>query len=262
MNIDFDKYQGTGNDFIIINAIAHPEVLSLHQQQINSYCDRHFGIGADGLIILDKADEHDFKMIYFNADGQESSMCGNGGRCIVEFAFRHGLAGRTCRFLAIDGTHEATVDENHYVELKMKDVLAIKQAENHFILDTGSPHYVSYVDDYDQIDIVEHGKEIRYSDQFTEDGINVNLAKWEEGKLRVKTYERGVEDETYSCGTGVTAAAICAPLHYAELMGIEKLAISAKGGELAVKYKRQGDDFIDIWLCGPATKVFKGQIER
>jgi len=261
MNIKFEKYHGTGNDFVIIDAIAYPSSLSLDQPQVKNLCDRHFGIGADGLILLGESKDYDFKMIYFNADGQESSMCGNGGRCISEFAYRHKHCGHTTNFEAIDGHHEAKITDDHHVELKMNDVSSIKQAENHFILDTGSPHYISFFQDYDDTDIIEHGKKIRYSEHFEQEGINVNIAKWEDGMIRVKTYERGVEDETYSCGTGVTAAAICAPLHYAELQHQQNIAISTKGGDLVVKFKRDGNDFTNIWLCGPATKVFEGEVE-
>ena len=207
--IPFYKYQGAGNDFILIDQREHHYLKQDQEAIIQKLCDRRFGIGADGLMLLEKADGYDFRMVYFNADGREGSMCGNGGRCIVAFAHFLGLVNQACTFIAVDGPHEAIVKSPNYIELKMQDVKHIEVGEDHFVLDTGSPHYIQFVSDIDQVDVVNAGKAIRYNNRFAEKGINVNFVDVHtEQSLRIATYERGVEDETLACGTGVTAAAI------------------------------------------------------
>ena len=210
MNIDFYKYQGTGNDFIILDN-RNKQYSSITEQQVKFLCHRRFGIGADGLMLLNLIDGYDFEMKYYNADGKESSMCGNGGRCLVQFAYDLGIHKETYSFIAIDGPHEANFSHQRWVQLKMKDVKGLMKRHGNLILDTGSPHYVKLVDSVKDLDVVEEGKEIRYNDEFRSKGINVNFVEQGRKTIIVRTYERGVEDETLSCGTGVTASAlVCA----------------------------------------------------
>ena len=260
MTIPFYKYQGAGNDFIIIDNREKSYLNPNDQVLIERLCDRRFGIGADGLILLNNLEGYDFEMVYFNADGQGSSMCGNGGRCIVAFAKHLGIIDKQCTFLAIDGPHEAIIEATDWVELKMTDVQQIEIGENYYYLDTGSPHYVLFKDTLSDLDVVKEGRSIRYSDRFKEVGTNVNFVETNSKGIAVATYERGVEDETLACGTGVTA---CAIAHYLKHnKSIEpKVEIQAKGGQLKVRFESVGTGFTNIWLCGPAQLVFKGEIE-
>lgn len=261
MIIPFHKYQGTGNDFVLIDQRQTQYLTRTDTKKIQHLCDRRFGIGADGLILLQNHPDHDFEMIYFNADGNESTLCGNGGRCIVAFANYLNIINQKASFLAIDGTHQATIKGRDYVSLRMLDVPDFEQGEDYFIIDTGSPHYVIFVEDLDDIDIVENGKAIRYSKRFKKEGINVNFVEKQKDNLLVATYERGVEDETLSCGTGVTAAAIaCQALYDTPASG--EIAIRSKGGQLSVKLsKDKNGGARNIWLQGKATRVFEGIIE-
>ena len=259
MIIKFHKYQRTGNDFIILDNRDHVYD-NLTVDQVRFLCDRRFGIGADGLMLLNIAVGYDFEMKYSNADGRESSMCGNGGRCMVKFAAAHGIKKSTYKFIAIDGEHEAEIDEEGIVQLKMKDVVGVKEFHGDFILDTGSPHYVKMNDDVMNLDVYKKGSEIRNSGQFAKAGINVNFVEQrKEDEIIVRTYERGVENETLSCGTGVTAAALVC---YHNERGYNDVTVFTKGGRLVVKYDRTDDDtYRNIWLCGPAEKVFEGSID-
>ena len=261
MNIPFSKYQGTGNDFVLIDNRKEVYLNIEDTAAIRQICDRRFGIGADGLILLEEADAYDFKMVYFNADGRQSSMCGNGGRCITAFAHHLGIIEQEARFLAIDGPHEARIREDQWVELKMIDVTEVEVGEDYFLLNTGSPHYIIFVEDIDDINVVENGQAIRYSRRFRKEGVNVNFVEKTSAGLIVATYERGVEDETLSCGTGVTAAAIA--YHIDQQKEGEEVAIESKGGRLAVRLAASGDGgFRDIWLCGPAQQVFSGVYKK
>ena len=260
MKIPFYKYQGTGNDFVMIDNRATSYLTRLDTQQINWLCDRRFGIGADGLILLQEKEGYDFEMVYFNADGRESSMCGNGGRCIVAFARFLGVINQQCTFLAVDGPHEALIGEDNWVELKMKEVKEVEKGGNYFCLDTGSPHYVTFVENLKDLNVVKEAHKIRYSDRFKQEGINVNFVKTSDNGFSLATYERGVEDETLSCGTGVTAAAIAYYLQNAD-NPIREVSVQAKGGQLKVRFQANTDGFSDIWLCGPAQQVFAGMIE-
>ncbi|MGE0636811.1 MAG: diaminopimelate epimerase [Bacteroidia bacterium] len=256
--ITFYKYQGTGNDFIMIDNRDKKFVADL--PTIKKLCDRRFGIGADGLILLENVKDYDFSMVYFNSDGNESTMCGNGGRCITAFAAFLGVIKKNANFIAIDGGHEAEIYDSGIVSLKMKDVSVIEKSVNDFILDTGSPHFVRFVDKISDVDVFSEGRKIRRSERFAAKGINVNFVELKDGILNVRTYERGVEDETLSCGTGVTASALA--VASADLVnGKEECLIAVPGGSLKVKYKKQEKSFIDIWLEGPAEFVFKGEIE-
>jgi diaminopimelate epimerase len=260
MKLEFYKYQGTGNDFVLIDNYNHPLSI-LTTEYIKHICNRHFGVGADGLIILAKKEGYDFEMIYFNADGKESSMCGNGGRCIVQFAHDLGIHKTTYRFYAIDGEHQAEIESNnHKIRLKMKDVFEVKSCASHAIIDTGSPHFVKFANNVEDIDVVETGREIRHSPEFEKEGINVNFVETINGDhIFVRTYERGVEDETLSCGTGVTA---CALLSAHNDNGFNTVEVKTPGGHLSVQFDKVGEEsFENIWLCGPAEFVFKGELE-
>lgn len=259
MNIQFYKYQGTGNDFIILD--NRTGIYSdLTNEQVKLLCDRRFGIGGDGLMLLNIREGYDFEMIYYNADGREGSMCGNGGRCLVKFAYDVGIRNELYHFLATDGDHDAEIDADGIVSLKMKDVQGIKVSHGDFILDTGSPHYVKIISDVMEYDVYKKGKEIRYSPPFAEQGINVNyVEQTDDDEIIVRTYERGVEAETYSCGTGVTAAALVC---YHNENGFNDVTVRTRGGKLSVEYDRIDEDhYENIWLCGPAEKVFAGTIQ-
>ena len=256
--IDFVKYQGTGNDFIIIDD-RNEQIQRNQTDLIQKCCDRKFGIGADGLILLRNHPDHDFEMVYFNADGRESSMCGNGGRCIVAFAKRLGIIREKAIFIAIDGLHEARITGEN-VELKMTDVREIEQGENFYCIHTGSPHYIKFVNNIKEIDIYSEGKNIRNSPRFKAEGINVNFVEVTKNGIEVATYERGVEDETLSCGTGVTAAALAHYLQNGYSVGFS-IPIKTKGGNLEVRFQPKGEGFTDVWLCGPAVAVFEGKID-
>ncbi|MES2797645.1 MAG: diaminopimelate epimerase [Bacteroidota bacterium] len=255
--MEFFKYQGTGNDFILID--DRDKKFNLGQSAIENLCHRRFGIGADGLILLQNAEGYDFKMVYFNADGTEGSMCGNGGRCIVRFAHDLGIVGEAAKFIATDGEHLASVcDEDIF--LKMIDVPVVEQFSDHDFANTGSPHYIKYTHSLDEDDVYEIGQKIRYSDEWVaKGGTNVNFVQLNDSQtIAVRTYERGVEDETYSCGTGVTACALSANLKH----GIESpIHIKTLGGELQVSFqKNASNSFSDIYLIGPALRVFQGDI--
>ncbi|MBS1637027.1 MAG: diaminopimelate epimerase [Bacteroidetes bacterium] len=258
MILQFYKYQGTGNDFVLID--NRDMKLSLSVEQIRLLCDRRFGIGADGLMLLELEPGVDFKMVYFNSDGNESSMCGNGGRCITALAARLGLIGKEAKFLAVDGLHEAKI-ENDIVSLKMNDVRTIETGSDFYFLDTGSPHYVKFVEGVAHTDVFSEGSKIRNNERFKETGTNVNFIEKLDDVLFVRTYERGVEDETLSCGTGVTASALVAAAR-GLATGKNNCRVKTPGGELNVKFDKVLENtFYNIWLEGPATFVFKGEIE-
>jgi diaminopimelate epimerase len=254
--VTFYKYQGTGNDFVLIDNRA--QTFPAHDQAYVAHlCHRRFGIGADGLILLQNHPDYDFRMVYFNADGAEGSMCGNGGRCIVRFAHDLGLFETTTRFLAVDGEHTAEV-RGDLVHLQMSNVPARPAAPaGYTYLNTGSPHVVQFLTNVAAHDVVGEGRRIRYSETFAPGGTNVNFTEVLEGqRLSVRTYERGVEDETYSCGTGVTAAALAA---YEQYGLASPVAIQVLGGTLQVSFTPQPDgSFTNIYLIGPAKRVFSG----
>jgi diaminopimelate epimerase len=260
MKLNFYKYQGTGNDFLMIDGRSVP--VNLSKQNIAFLCDRRFGVGADGLIILNNRAGYDFEMVYFNSDGGISSMCGNGGRCIVAFARQLGIVKDKARFLAADGDHEANVISASplIVKLKMADVHLVEEISDALFLNTGSPHYVRIVKDCASINVVEEGKKVRYSERFRQEGTNVNFVEAVEDGFFVRTYERGVEDETLSCGTGVTASALALAFKgiSGQVAGI--CNIRTPGGQLVVHYKFTGKGFSDVWLEGPAMLVFEGVV--
>ncbi|MCB0689504.1 MAG: diaminopimelate epimerase [Saprospiraceae bacterium] len=259
MSIPFYKYQGTGNDFVIIDQFDNQYLQPGDQETIARFCDRRFGIGADGLMLLMPSEKADFRMIYFNADGYEGSLCGNGSRCAVACMNRlKRVLGQTI-FEASDGLHKAIIQSDRWIDLKMSDLNQIEEGKGFYVLDTGSPHYVTFVEDLSDLDIVQSGQVIRYSDRYRENGINVNFVEERDYGIEVNTYERGVENETLSCGTGVTAAALAHALKHQINDG--PVAIKTKGGELSVRFHRNNHQFSEIWLCGPAEFVFSGSIQ-
>ena len=259
-DLHFHKYQGTGNDFIIVNDREGTIAPALNTETIRFLCDRRFGIGADGLMLLSSHPTLDFRMIYFNSDGRESSMCGNGGRCLVHFAHAVGAIGHTADFEAIDGLHEAIL-EGDTVRLKMGIPTGYRQEKKHRDwLDTGSPHVVEWLEKSPEtVNVVDAGAAIRYAEPYAPGGTNVNFVQAiEDDLLSVRTYERGVEDETYSCGTGVTA---CAYAHLIrQHLSDGRIGIQTPGGHLSVEIKNRGQQDEEVWLCGPATFVYSGNI--
>lgn len=254
----FYKYQGTGNDFIIVDNRLQI-IDKKNTKRIAELCDRRFGIGADGFILLENDENVNFKMVYYNADGNESSMCGNGGRCIVAFAKYLGIIENETEFIAIDGLHEAKIDKE-LVHLKMQDVSEIQSFENHMFLDTGSPHHVELVTGLSNFDVKNKGSEIRHGQPYNENGSNVNFVEQlASNKFAVRTYERGVEDETLSCGTGVTAVALA--MYKSGKTKSEDISLKVQGGQLKVTFNSVNDGYNNIWLIGPAQQVFKGEIE-
>jgi diaminopimelate epimerase len=253
----FYKYHGTGNDFLLFD--NRDGKIKLSAEQIARMCDRHFGIGADGLMLLEHADGYDFRMVYYNADGNESTMCGNGGRCITAFAKSLGMINNTARFLAIDGEHTATINPDGSISLEMQHVAEINIQDGYTIMNTGSPHYVMMVKDLNAVNVFNEGKKIRNQPEFQPAGINVDFVQLHDGKLSVRTYERGVENETLSCGTGVIASAIAVT---AKFMGEFSTDIETPGGNLDVSFTKDNlTTATDIVLTGPAVFVFKGEVE-
>ena len=259
MQIPFYKYQGTGNDFVIIDQFTDHHLSTGDQEIIKHICHRRFGVGADGLILLESSTKNAFKMTYFNADGKEGSLCGNGARCAVACSHDLDKFDRNGRFEAVDGIHTAKIMKNGSIELKMQNLEAVEIGQGYYIMDTGSPHYIAFVEDLDDIDIVDAGRAIRYADRFKDNGINVNFVEEQADQITVSTYERGVEDETLSCGTGVTAAALAHALR--NELSNSKIKVKTKGGDLYIKFRKSPVGFENIWLCGPAKRVFTGAIE-
>ncbi len=259
MSLKFKKYQGTGNDFIILDN-RECSYDGLDQKSISFLCDRKFGVGADGLILLESSVNSDFKMVYYNSDGNESSMCGNGGRCLLRFANDIGLIKESYTFEAIDGLHHGKVFED-IVHLQMIDVSLPMKQQGAFFIDTGSPHHIVLNRKLSDLNLVKDAKEIRYSDFYKEEGVNVNFVEvLSTNSISLRTYERGVEDETLSCGTGVTAAVLTAS--YNKLLDDNKdIKVFSQGGELALSFECSESGYTNIWLKGPAKFVFEGTIE-
>ena len=256
MKINFTKYEGNGNDFIVIDD-RKEEFSEDNVSMISKLCDRKFGIGADGLILLRKHKVYDFQMIYFNSDGNESSMCGNGGRCLVSYALQLDIDLKTNSFLAIDGVHKFKVVDNE-IYLKMNDVKDIVVKNGYNFLNTGSPHVVQIVENVDEINVFEQGKNI--SRQFQEmNGVNVNFVSFNNDIIKCRTFERGVENETLSCGTGVVAVALY--VFKKKKISDNKIIVSTNGGSLSVSFKNDGNSFHEIWLKGDINKIFDGLIE-
>ena len=259
MNIPFYKFHGTGNDFIMVD--NRNEIFPKNNTNlIHELCHRRFGIGADGLILLENSEEpeEDFKMVYYNSDGSQSSMCGNGGRCLVAFAKLLGIINEKATFSAIDGIHEAIIEAD-VVSLKMQDVTANGINEDEIFLDTGSPHHILFSEQVGDINIKKEGANIRYSEKYESSGVtNVDFVQQTEtDTFLVSTYESGVEDETYSCGTGVTAVAIA--VNALRKTDASTINLETPGGKLQVSFENENGNYRNIWLTGPTAKVFKGE---
>lgn len=258
MTVTFFKYQGTGNDFILVDNRSLEFPKSDHQL-VARLCDRRFGIGADGLILLEHSAAHDFSMVYYNSDGNTSSMCGNGGRCLVAFANYLGLIKDRAVFDAIDGVHEARI-QGVIVTLKMIDIDRVEVFDNHVFLNTGSPHHVCHRADLEALDVRKEGAKIRYGAPYHSEGANVNfIEQTDKNTFKVRTYERGVEDETLSCGTGVVAVAIAA--HKTSKTQDHTVALKTRGGELEVSFDYHNNAYKNVFLKGPTALVFQGEIE-
>ena len=261
MKIAFSKFHGAGNDFVLID--NRNDLFSMSREQIALICHRRFGIGADGLMFITASKDYDFEMKYYNSDGNEGSMCGNGGRCIVAFADYLGIKKKHFLFRAVDGLHEADIlsktKTQWEVSLQMQNVNYTEKNGDSFFLDTGSPHHVEFVEDVEKVDVYQRGKLIRYSDIYKpKGGTNVNFVSFDDDVIKLRTYERGVEEETLACGTGATAVAIATALQQKSLKKEYKL--QAVGGELKVSFEKNEDKFFNIWLKGPAVHVFSGEI--
>lgn len=254
-NHHFYKYQGTGNDFIMID--NRSAQINWSDEQIIRLCDRHFGIGSDGLILIQHSQEADFEMVFFNPDASKS-FCGNGSRCAVAFAHKLKMIGNECRFVAIDGIHTGKILKNEAVEISVQDVQVIEQIKNDYFIHTGSPHYIRYTTDLEKINLINEAHLIRYNDRFSEKGTNVNFVQHEKDHIKVRTYERGVEAETLSCGSGVTACALSFAHQHNDL---NKIKVITRGGELIVHFIQDQNKFSQISLTGPAQLVFKGEVD-
>lgn len=261
MNIRFNKFHGTGNDFVMTDNRA--KLLKLSKETIALLCNRHFGIGADGLILIGTSDDCDFEMKYFNSDGNEGSMCGNGGRCAIAFASLLGIIQAETIFKTFDGLHkgEITGVENNTwnVKLQLNDLELPTSNAHGYLLNTGSPHLVIFSEDNSKLDVYAEGRKIRYSSNYKDEGINVNFVTVFENYISVRTYERGVEQETLSCGTGVTASAIVSAIRFPQFQN--KVNIQTKGGLLSVSFVKEENKIINVWLEGSASFVFEGEIK-
>ena len=259
MELEFYKYQGTGNDFVMIDNRSN--IFPKENTQLVAHlCDRRFGIGADGLILLDTDATTDFRMVYYNSDGNLSSMCGNGGRCLVAFAKKLNVIQNETTFMATDGLHYATVGADGIVSLQMIDVAEIKNTPDYSFLNTGSPHHVQLVTDLEHYNVKENGAAIRYGDLYGQQGSNINFVKKiDDATFSLRTYERGVEDETLACGTGATAVAIA--MNATGQTDLNTIHLNVEGGKLAVSFDIEDGKYTNVFLKGPAEFVFKGTIQ-
>ena len=258
MQLEFYKYQGTGNDFVMIDNRSNTFPKE-NSELVAHLCNRRFGIGADGLILLETDTDTDFRMVYYNSDGNLSSMCGNGGRCLVAFAKKLNLIQKETTFVATDGLHYATVADDGIVSLQMIDVAAIKNTSEYSYLNTGSPHHVQLVDNLEQYNVKENGAAIRYGNLYGKEGSNINFVKKiNENTFSLRTYERGVEDETLACGTGATAVAIA--MNAIGQTDLNVINLNVEGGKLTVSFEKGNGKYTNVFLKGPAEFVFKGTI--
>ncbi len=258
MIIEFFKYQGTGNDFILIDNMDG-NFIGLSRKNIHRFCNRHFGIGADGLILLEKSQVASFHMKYYNADGNEGSLCGNGSRCAIKFAHSHSWIGADAQFEAFDGIHEAKILKDQRISIAFNDIDQLEKYDEAVICDSGSPHYVKAVENIKTIDMIPLAKSIRFNSRFQSDGINVNyIQKLSFNEFAIRTYERGVENETLACGTGVVASALS--VDFLGLSDADQLLFQTKGGPLEVHFKKEKSNYKHISLIGTAKEVFRGYI--
>ena len=262
MKINFHKYEGSGNDFIIIDNL-YGLYNNIDPMFISKICDRKFGIGSDGLILIDRSKDYDFTMRYFNSDGSELGFCGNGSRCIVKYANKLGIINKTAIFEAFDGVHYAEIINKDHIKIKMNDINMsgsdkITLENNKLYLNNGSPHLVIRSKNLDKIDVFNEGRKIRYNNKYHDEGVNINFFEYKDKICKLRTYERGVENETLSCGTGAIATAIA--LNYSNIVDSNEIKISMKGGDLSISFDRIGEVFSNIWLSGGANEVYKGEI--
>lgn len=257
MQIHFSKYHGAGNDFILIDD-RNLDFQSYDQKLISQMCHRRFGIGADGLILLQNHSDFDFEMKYYNSDGLEGSMCGNGGRCIVQFAKDLNLIDKSCSFMAVDGLHKAELFEDG-IKLSMVNVNGFRKWETHLFLDTGSPHLLIFRDSIDTVDVIKEGRAFRYNKSIAENGCNVNFIEiMAANSIKIRTYERGVEDETWACGTGAIASAMAYVIQSERVEKSCEIEVNAKGGKLKVSFQKENEKFTQIVLSGSAKIIYKG----
>ena len=258
MKISFSKYNGAGNDFIVIDNRYNK--LSLTKSQIFKLCNRNVGIGADGIISIENSDKTDFEILHYTSDGTLGSLCGNGSRCAVSFAYRNKIINKETRFEAFDGSHKAEIINDELIIMQMKLNSKIIENEYGVWLDTGSPHLIVEANNTDIIDVKNAGQSIRYNDFYKEEGVNVNFVeKVSDDVFKIRTYERGVEDETKACGTGSTASAIC--MNYLGRTKSNEIKMKCQGGDLNIKFINTDDEFSNISITGPAKFVFEGVIE-
>ena len=259
MVYQFYKYEGCGNDFVIIDERTVGQQLT--QAHITALCDRRFGIGADGLLLLRTHPDFDFQMLYYNADGSRATMCGNGARCLSAFAYKKKAISNKGSFIADDGPHTAeilwTEDAVTQVAISMTDATPDEVTADHVIINTGTPHYVLFVDNVETTDVLTIGKMIRYKPQFAPIGTNANFVQITPGEIIVRTYEKGVEDETLACGTGVTASAMAASF----LTGKTSFDVKVRGGNLHVSFDKSENTFTNVVLTGPARLVYSGKFD-
>tara|TARA_B100000575_G_scaffold288375_1_gene288288 strand:+ start:4614 stop:5399 length:786 start_codon:yes stop_codon:yes gene_type:complete len=258
MIIEFSKYNGAGNDFIVVD--DRNDNIDGNKSLIKKICDRNFGVGGDGLILIKKSMESDFKIVHYTPDGKIGSLCGNGSRCGVSFAFKNNLISKNTVFTAYDGIHKAEIISDELIKMEMKINSEILENEYGVWLDTGSPHLIVEQDNTDLIDVKKEGRLIRYNNLYKEEGVNVNFVeKISDNTFKIRTYERGVENETLACGTGSTATAIC--MNYMNKSNSDEILMKCRGGDLRVKFNVEKKEFSNISITGPANFVFKGKID-
>jgi diaminopimelate epimerase len=252
--LDFSKYHGTGNDFIVLDN-RKGQVDFLSQELRALLCHRRFGVGADGIIYLEN-NENGLYMRYFNADGNIGSLCGNGSRCFVQYCLELGIWNDE-GFYAADGHHKARLMAEQRIAIGFSDAGLPEQHDADWYLNTGSPHVVRQVQDLEHIDVIGEGKTIRHARRYQPGGTNANFIEQKQGHLSIRTFERGVEDETLSCGTGAVASALVwASVHQSTGKNLQPL--DTRGGKLEVGFTFNGNEFHDIWLIGPAVHIMDG----
>ena len=258
MKINFSKYNGAGNDFILID--DRENLINDNKSLISYLCNRHFGIGGDGLIILKESINSDFEILHYTSDGNLGSLCGNGSRCAVLFAYNKDIISKKTVFHAFDGIHNAEILDNGLIKMEMKVNSDIVSNSYGTWLDTGSPHLVVEKNDTDKLDVNIEGRLIRYNDFYKEEGVNVNFVeKISDDHFKIRTYERGVENETLACGTGSTASAIC--MNFLGKTNSSNITMQCKGGDLNVQFNSSEKNYKEISITGPAELVFEGVVE-
>ena len=257
--IHFYKWQGAGNDFILLDGRNGLDI-ETNPNIINRLCNRHFGIGADGLMVMSLIHGFDFRMTYYNSDGYEADMCGNGARCIVGLAAQLGVFQKEATFLARDGRHTGVLLPGGACKVSIRNVAQSETVGQGYFLNTGVPHLVVFIDRIDSVDVERDGSKLRFDSQFGPDGTNVNFVQLASSHLMIRTFERGVEAETLACGTGVVASAIAASLKDPQYAS--PVTCKARGGTLSVSFQPEANQsFSNVWLEGPAREVFQGDIE-